>query len=253
MPARTLLIVGDRFAGFATHDHVVTLSQFLLHLDLNALSLAEAVIAVPGQGISTAEWTDLRSHADRLGLDGYVEFRDPPSQLASSTEAHKKAEANTLIADLDQSGEGMFTAALRLHSDNELLLDHQTGQHVQGMIAIETARQMFLAVSERFFASRHPGMSYYYVIEAMNTDFENFLFPVAATVEFRTIRASVADPRRLQFTAEISVHQSGRRTSRTWVSYSAHESAVIEAKEHNRARLAIERQLSVLAQAPAGI
>jgi hypothetical protein len=247
------MVVGDRFTGFSAQDGVLTVSQFRRQLDSGiAIGLAPALVKA-GQGVGTEEWRELRRQAERRGLGGHLVFCDRPERLARHAEVHKKVEANTLIADLEQTGDGWFTASLRVHNDNELLLDHQTGQHVQGMVAIEAARQMFLAVSERFYACRYPDTKYYYVIESMNTDFENFLFPLGATVEFRTVEAEVDDPARLSFTADITIYQAGRRASHTSVVYSAFDSAVIELKEHKRARRAVEHETTVTAPAPAPV
>lgn len=239
---RTTLLVGDRFAGFAIHDEVFSISQFVEQLPLLAAVQGqdEPIVVQPGQGVTTAEWRAVRDQVARLGLEDRVElqFSGAPS-VSPKEEVHKHRSQNALIADLRRESDGYFLADLRLHNDNELLLDHQTGQHVQGMVAVEAARQMFLAVSERFYASRYPDRSYYYVIDSMNTAFENFLFPLDATIEFVTVRAETADPERLSFTAEISVHQAGRRAALTTVSYTAFEPGLIESKETKRARHAV--------------
>ncbi|MFI9269872.1 AfsA-related hotdog domain-containing protein [Kitasatospora sp. NPDC052896] len=238
---RTVLLVGDRFAGFAVHEGVRTVSDFISELLLGGYAdLPERTVVRAAQGVTLAEWAAVREEAARLGLDGRLEFQFAVPDLSPQGEVHKRLTENTLIADLRQEGSARFLATLRVHNDNELLLDHQTGQHVQGMVAVEAARQMFLAVSERFYASSHPERSYYYVIDTMNTSFENFLFPLDATVEFTTTRAELADPSRLSFSAEISVHQAGRRASLTHVEYTAFESALIEPKEHKRAQYAVD-------------
>jgi hypothetical protein len=252
-PTCSLLVVGDRFGGFSAQDGVVTVSQLRRQLTAGIVAGKGPVLVKAGQGVGTDEWRDLRQHADRLGLGRQLVFCGRPVRLAVQAEVHKKVETNTLIADLERAGGGLFTASLRVHNDNELLLDHQTGQHVQGMVAIEAARQMFLAVSERFYASRYPETKYYYVIESMYTDFENFLFPLGATVEFQTIRAEVDDPTRLSFTAEISIYQAGRRASHTKVVYSGFESSVIELKEHKRGRRAVDYEVGAAAATPVAV
>jgi hypothetical protein len=242
--SRTVVLVGDRFAGFAVHEDVFTVSQFLDELLLGTYGgVGEPILVQAGQGVTIAEWSTVCDEATRLGLDSRLDFRFSAPAVASRGEVHKRIATNTLVADLRQQSVNGFTAALRLHGDNELLLDHQTGQHVQGMVVVEAARQMFLAVSERFYANRYPDRSYYFVIESMNTDFENFLFPLPATIEFSTVRAEISDPARLSFDAEIHVHQAGRRASRTTVSYTAFESELIEAKEYRRARHALDHSV----------
>lgn len=238
---RTLLIVGDRFAGFAVHEDVLTVTQFIEEMRLGVYSWDTRPVQVrAGQGVNPVAWELVYEQALLLGLAQRLDFSYREPLLAARGEAHKHRGCNTLIADLRRAEETRFVANLRVHNDNELLIDHQTGEHVQGMVAVEAARQMFLAVSERYHASRHPGRTYYYVIESMNTDFENFLFPLGATVEYRTLRAETDNPDRLSFTAQISVHQAGRRASATTIAYTAFDTQVIEAKEHRRARFAVE-------------
>ncbi|MEU6219495.1 AfsA-related hotdog domain-containing protein [Streptomyces sp. NPDC047022] len=238
---RTLLVVGDRFAGFAVQEGVLTVTQLIEEMRLGVYSWDSQPIRVrAGQGVTADEWELVRDQALLLGLAERLDFDLRTPALADRGEAHKHQSCNTLIADLERDGEDLFSATLRVHNDNELLLDHQTGEHVQGMVAVEAARQMFLAVSERYHASRYLDRSYYYVIESMNTGFENFLFPLDATIVYRTIRAELDDPARLSFVAEISLHQADRRASITTVTYTAFDSPVIEAKEHRRARFAVE-------------
>ncbi|MEU5387601.1 AfsA-related hotdog domain-containing protein [Kitasatospora cineracea] len=247
---RTVLLVGDRFAGFAVHEGVFTVSQFREQLPLLGAVRAggEHTLVRAGQGVTAPEWAALRDTAARHGLQESLEFHFPHPALSPRQEVHKHQSQNTLIADLRQEQAGRFVADLRLHADNELLLDHQTGQHVQGMVAVEAARQMFLAVSERYYANRYPDRSYYYVIDSMNTAFENFLFPLDATVEFLTLRAETDNPERLSFAADISVHQAGRRAALTTVTYTAFEPALIESKETKRARFAVDHTVSAPAR-----
>ncbi|MGG8406970.1 AfsA-related hotdog domain-containing protein [Streptomyces sp. 12297] len=252
-PIQTVFLVGDRFAGFSAQDDVSTVTQFLA--DLQTGTYAEAgdpVLVQAAQGVTAFEWDLVREQIRRHGLAGRLRAHLPATVLAGRGEVHKCLESNALIADLHQVDDAFFRASLRVHNDNELLLDHQTGQHIQGMVAIEAARQMFLAVSERYFASRHPERNYYFVIESMNTDFENFLFPLDATIEYRIEDQRIDDPSRLSFTVEIGVVQAGRRASVTRVAFTAFDSHVIKAKEGKRARHAVEH-LAQRADAGAGV
>jgi A-factor biosynthesis hotdog domain len=242
--ASRLLLVGDRFAGFAVQPNVQTVHQVLEQLRSGTgVASGQPVRITAGQGVTASQWQAIREEIGRRGLYHAIDLQPFPQALVSQDEVHKRRGQNALIANLRQAGMGYYVATLRLHNDNELLIDHQTGQHVQGMVAIEAARQMFLAVSERFYAKRYPGRNYYYVIEAMQTHFENFLFPLSATIEFTAQSADLDDPGRLAFTAEICLVQAGRRASRTTVAYSAFDPEVITTKEHRRAQYAIDHAL----------
>jgi hypothetical protein len=238
---RTLLLVGDRFAGFAAQQDVLTVSQFIEEMRLGVYSWDSRPVRVrAGQGVTPEDAEIVRDAALLLGLGDRLDLDFRAPALAGRGEAHKHRSCNTLIADLRRDGADLFSATLRVHNDNELLIDHQTGEHVQGMVAVEAARQMFLAVSERYHACRYLDRSYYYVIESMNTDFENFLFPVVAKFVYLWLRAELEEHVGLAVDAEISLHQAGRRASITTVTYTAFDAPVIEAKEHRRAQFAVE-------------
>ncbi|GHB06743.1 AfsA-related hotdog domain-containing protein [Streptomyces termitum] len=236
---QALVVVGDRFVGFAAQEGVVTVSQFLTELRAGAYEEGTARAVRAGQGVGDFEWQLVREQLRAHGLEHRMPPVRPGTELASRSECHKCSEPNALIADLRRVDDRLFHAALRLHNDNELLLDHQTGQHVQGMVAVEAARQMFLAVSERFFASAHPERRYYYVIESMNTDFENFLFPVDARIEYLVKTADTSDPERMSFEVEIGLFQAGRRASASRVVFSAFDERTLKPKEHRRAAQAV--------------
>ena len=242
-----ITIVGDRFAGYATVPGVCTASQLLDQLARSAKFPPTTVRA--GQGVSEEQWDQLTGYAHRRGYDEILTFQHPDFQLAGTSEAHKHRAENTLIANLEDRGNGLYAAALRVHNDNELLLDHQTGMHVQGMVSVEAARQMFLAATERYIASAHPDVPYYYVINAMNTTFENFLFPTDAEIQLEVLSAQLDNPDRLTLETDISIHQAGRRSTSTYVSYTAFNADTLAPVEHNRAVRAAGH-LSSSAEAP---
>ncbi|MFF4324385.1 AfsA-related hotdog domain-containing protein [Streptomyces sp. NPDC001568] len=252
-PIQSIVLVGDRFIGFAAQENVFTVSQFIDDLRRGAYATeGEPVLAESAQGVSESDVLLIVEELRHRGLDR-VQIRLQPAALSGAGEVHKHQVANALIADLHQVSDSLFGAGLRVHNDNELLLDHQTGQHVQGMIAVEASRQMFLAVTERFFAAQWPQRKYYFVIEHMNTAFENFLFPLCSTIEYRITESRTQDPSRLSFHAEVGIHQAGRRSSLTHLAFTAFDSDVIEAKEDRRARQAVEHTLRTPAAVLSGV
>jgi hypothetical protein len=235
----TLLLVGNRFSGFsAAHPEVLTVSEFIRHLRNDAgAPEPEQLTLQPGQGIGESQWDLLRLEIAERGLAHRIHLLPALPSPADRHETHKHLEANRLIARPRMTGPGRYRADLRIHNDNELLIDHQTGQHVQGMVAVEAARQMFLTVTERFLLP--DTRKRYFVINSLATEFENFLFPLAAEIDYRIVAADTADPDRLAFTVEIAVEQAGRRCTRSTVQFTAFENALIESKEQRRAEKAI--------------
>ncbi len=85
------------------------------------------------------------------------------------------------IGVAEKVNENLFSLPLLIDERCELMTDHQTGQHIQGMILVEACRQTFIAVTEEFYMSDKVGQSYY-VINDMNIKFSNFLFPLPAVI-----------------------------------------------------------------------
>lgn len=111
---------------------------------------------------------------------------------------------------------------------------------------------MFLSVTERYYASAYPQRRYYYVIDVMSIDFENFLFPLDAEIEYQVLTADLADSERLTFTVQVALLQSGRRTSLTKIAFSAFDEEKLKPTEHRRAVRAIEHLREELLE-PVGV
>ncbi|MDQ8701130.1 AfsA-related hotdog domain-containing protein [Streptomyces sp. LHD-70] len=230
------------------------MSQFLAELQSGEYVEGPVRVVRAGQGVGHFEWQLICDRVEVHGLQHQVQLVRQHTELTTRAECHKRSEPNALIADLHRVDDQLFRASLRLHNDNELLLDHQTGQHVQGMVAVEAARQMFLAVTERFFAAAYTGRRYYYVIESMNTDFENFLFPLDAQIEYRVLTSELSDPARLSFAVEVSLLQAGRRASASRITFSAFDDSLLKPKEHRRAAQAVAHTLAAtIMREPAGV
>jgi hypothetical protein len=239
-----LIVIGDRFVGFAQDVNILTVSQARAYLARFRQQEDSSTLTVRfGQGVSEYEYQLLVEDVERLGLRGQVFFEWVPVSLASRREVHKHNQSNVLIADLRES-DNSYQATLRLHNDNELLLDHQTGLHVQGMVVTEAARQMFLATAERYLVPPSNGPEYYYVIEKMTTTYENFLFPLSSVI-ILTVRSCRANgTSRISVRTDIEIMQAGRRCALVEVAFTAYAPAVIGGKEAQRAASAIgfERQ-----------
>ncbi|MFI9161978.1 AfsA-related hotdog domain-containing protein [Kitasatospora aureofaciens] len=237
-----LYLVGDRFGALAANDGVATAGGFVKDLQAGRYSDSGLHLTlINGQGMSSYEWDWVAREITRYGAADRISVPELQPSLAFRDEAHKHREQNVLIAGLRQIDALRYQADLRLDNDNELLLDHTTGQHIQGMIIIEAARQMFLAVTERFYASAWPERQYYYVIKSFDTAFENFLFPLDATVDYEILTASIDNPERLSFGVEIAVNQGGSRASLSKVEFTAFESDLISQKEGKRAARTVEQ------------
>jgi HAD superfamily hydrolase (TIGR01490 family) len=118
---------------------------------------------------------------------------------------------------------------LMVDERSELMGDHQTGQHLQGMILIEAMRQSFLAVTEAF----HPLPSSndtYFVINSMEFTFEKFLFPIPAEIHYFSLQADT-QKQRARHSAEVRIIQCDQVCATAQLKFAVYPNQVISEKE----------------------
>ncbi|MFJ4274270.1 AfsA-related hotdog domain-containing protein [Streptomyces coelicoflavus] len=249
---KSVCLVGDRFSSFATHDGVHTVSSFAAAVRSGEYDgLTGPLLLWEGQGVSAYDRDYVRAALEAAGLTRKILMQPNEPEVVPRAEAHKHREVNVLISGLQQQGPDTYRAALRLHSDNELLLDHQTGEHIQGMVVIETFRQMFMAFCDKFVAVQCPEYRHYYIWHSMDIGFDNFLFPLDADVVCTVESAETDDPSRLRFTVALEVHQAGNRAAHARISFTAYDADRLAPKEHRLAGAAVTAVLDGAAPEPA--
>lgn len=231
------LVVGDRFADFADAVGADSFSAFVRALDAGDFDHVHGPVhVVTGQGVDDYEVDHLRDAVERRGLADRVVLRHHAAEPARRQDVHKAREDNVLVAGLTRVDEENYEARLRIHDHNELLVDVQDRGHVQGMVVIEAARQMLLAVTERYFTSRWPQQRYYIVLNSLNTSFTNFLFPVDAELRLTVTDSDISEPGRLTFSVTVETAQAGRVAARVDADFAAFAPGLLEDKELRRAK-----------------
>lgn len=243
----TAVIVGDRFHGFTAKETVATVSQLLASLQTRSLDRIPHRVLL-GQGVTDYDRQAIETEYARQGFDTPEFVIETGTRLATRAEAHKHRDRNVLIADLEPTGEHSCRASLSVHNDNELLLDHQTGLHVQGMACVEAARQMFLASTARLDLA-HDLDRPYFVINSMATTFHSFLFPLPAQIEYTTSAPDRSRSGSAGFTATIRIHQAGKTASTTEVDFTVFAGQRIASIEHLKADKALAATLDRLPEA----
>jgi hypothetical protein len=157
---------------------------------------------------------------------------------------HKHDVDNVLLARLRRTGTDSYGADIRVHGHNEMLADHQSGEHVQGMVIVEAARQLFLAVFESGYRDRWPLTNFYLVWNSVRLTFDNFLFPVPAQITGTVRELSIDKPdRQLDFEIEVELVQDGKRVAHGEVGFSAFNNEKIAVMERRKAEKAAKVHL----------
>lgn len=249
-PMEQFLVVGDRFAGFCTRPNVFTVSQFATRLRKGDLvTNGGRYRARFGQGVSAYEEALISAVVSRSpGRDQLDVVPLTAPDLVPRHLAHKCNDVNVLIEHLRLDDDGRtYVADLRIHNNNELLLDHQTGQHVQGMVVVEAVRQMFLAVCEKYLTVSRQDVHYYHVIDQLNTTFRNFLFPLPAVLRFTVLSMTEDKPGRERFQVVCRIEQGGTVCAESEVTFTAFDDRLITPKETQCADRALANLLGLMA------
>ncbi len=232
MSSEIYLVVADKFHEFTLGKKAITVSQLTFMLKMPAHLLPGTIQIVPGQGVSDQAKHDIVAAVDATDPDrmrwDVDALRALPAQACSRL-SHKHKPSNTIIAAPQQVDEDIFTVDLRIDPNCELMDDHQTGQHVQGMILVEAARQAFLAVTEEFFLTVTDQKTFF-VLNSMTTEFLGFVFPIPAQFVYRVVSKDINE-RRQKFSVEIDLAQAGETRMTTRFSFIAYPHRVIAEKE----------------------
>jgi hypothetical protein len=217
--AAPIVLVGDRFDDFTATGLGIGATAFTGAVGRGRYDgLTEPVQVHLGQGLDEAAVAaagaavERRGLADRLLLDP----RDLPTPVEARA-VHKHDARNVLLADFEYCGRDSFEASLRLHNDNELVQDNQSSLHLQGMVLIEAARQMFLAVCELEYLRPWPDRKFSFLLTQVNTRFDRPVFPLPVRMLLTAHRADTDDVNRMWFEVETRFVQSGREAASSTV------------------------------------
>jgi len=242
MKCKKLVVVGDMFNEFANGKDVLTISQLELLTQIPANIIDKEHEIIIGQGIRKDFAGKVISNQARNSVYGNKLKMCSLEKLANdkkNAHCHKRLEQNVLIGSAEQAEQNgdLFTMPLLIDERCELMADHQTGQHIQGMLLVEASRQAFIAVTEEFIYKQETGR--YYVINSMAINFSSFLFPLPALVHFEYLEKDVNE-RRGRFKAQIRVTQHQTLCATMDVSFTVYPSGLISEKEKSLAEAAMQ-------------
>lgn len=224
------ILVGDKFATFANQDNVTTPLAFAAALENGQIDRCHVF---RGQGVSDAWMAHIVELSERSDVALTLSCDVTRPQRASSRSCHKVKRQNILISEPRMLETGTFGAELLIDEDCELMGDHQSGHHVQGMLLVEAARQMFLAVIERFL---RPGRGNYAVINHLNSSFHAFAFPLAVDIELKVVERHEDRPDRGRFAVEVNFWQNGSAVTTVETCFTVFDAETLAPKEAGMAQ-----------------
>ncbi|MFD4376443.1 AfsA-related hotdog domain-containing protein [Streptomyces sp. NPDC058486] len=251
-------LVGDVFAEFARHEGVHTVSQLVGRIRSGAfpggdgVGGAAGIRMTPGQGVSLFDVEYVRDTLRRHGLADRVVVDDRVLHGRAGRElAHKHRLENVLISRPRAAGTDVFESDLLVDAGNEVMSDHLTGQHMQGMLAMEAGRQMFIAVAEEAYLPADAVGSRYFVIDTFSTRYRNFLFPLPAQVRCTVLAHHAPHPTRTSFHCALALSQGGADAVEMEVRFTAFDTRISHTKETRAAQRSLEDGMTLAAAAAA--
>lgn len=235
--SKTIHVVGDRFSDFIARNELV-LGWAALQAALDTQQVPDDATLVVGQGLSQPQ---LRALLDAIqGSARRVRLAMDERHFASAGAlTHKRESRNVMISVPERAAEpDTFESILTLDESCAEMSDHTTGQHLQGMVLIEAARQMFIAVAERFFARPTRPRSYF-VINRFQTEFLGFAFPLHTLVRCQINNQSVRPDDVDSFTVLIHFVQNGAIVAQSTVDFAVYPQARLSEKERRKAAAAV--------------
>ncbi len=238
----SIILVGDKFGHFGAQEGAVTVSRLASLLDCPREGKVLPSRVLVGQGVSEAWLTYLKARAEARSLD--IEFigERPVNERTGRRFAHKHQRKNILVTDPVQNGINRYECHLTVDDDCEVMSDHTTGHHIQGMLLVEAARQTFLAATEWYLLDS--GDPYYFVINRMDVNYRQFAFPVATTITFDITELDRSRVDRVSVKATIKFMQLGNCVSEVMVDYTAIQQARLEQREAQMAQDVLQRALA---------
>ncbi len=247
MSKRLLLVVGDKFVQFASGKEAITLSQLHILLSDKSKVMPNQVrtVLVPGQGLGDDDVSALLEKAQTSANRDSFDFRLWQSMPKRATRlmSHKHNPENTLISEPVKLCEDIYELHLLIDEDCELMRDHQSGQHVQGMVLMEAARQSLLAVTEKYFLAGN-GEKYAFVFNDMSVKYNHFAFPLQARLRYTIKEKDISKKNRCSFSCEVAVEQCGTDTAVFDMVFSAIEHDRISKREGMFANKAVNAYLT---------
>jgi hypothetical protein len=212
MLEKTFLVVSDKFHHFATRKDVITKSQLcsLLFSENVIFTGSNKIHLIPGQGFSEKALNEIIESMHASKNARYLDFsmwHNAPKR-ASKQLTHKHNLENILISTPERQSDKVFVMDMLIDEECEMMRDHQTGLHIQGMILVEAARQASMSVIEKFLIN-HIDEKLYFVFNNLTVNYNKFAFPLPSSLKVSIQKRDETKEKRRHYVMNVDVIQCG--------------------------------------------
>ncbi|MBA5636435.1 hypothetical protein H3H37_05145 [Duganella sp. LX20W] len=242
------LVIAEDFNKFVQKPGVLAYQTLLDQLRHNRVEALRGKTLVAGQGLSGMQIDHAYCLAISLGLGQEFACWNELNRHSRAGHAlsHKHQDQNVLISVPRKIDDSHFEADLLIDARSELMLDHLTGLHVQGMVLTEACRQMFIATTEAHCMGADAPAKRYFVINEMNMRFLQFAFPLPATIRYTLLDLQRPRADRVSVVADMEVWQNGRAVAGMAVKFGVFDDAYLGPRENQLADQALSHSMDLL-------
>lgn len=248
MLTREICVVSDKLKAFADNERVLIVSQFLELLAEESQHAHGTYYNVHiGQGISDAGLDNIFSTIKNNRLTARFNFLGitQDTRRASLKATHKHEVKNIMISQPERLSDSVFESYLMLDENCAEMSDHVTGQHIQGMVMVEAARQMINALTEDHLLTPEQAKDTSYVLNNVDSKFYQYIFPLEVKLRCEIVKIRRVANNNFTASTKISVMQGDEVMMEVGLGYSVISKSYIEQKEKNMAMNAVMRILEI--------
>lgn len=245
MLIKKIIITGNKFSDFANNNGIFTYDEFVLLTTLEHESLSNdcKYNVQLGQGLSDKQIENIcqkindADMSSRFCLVGMMH----KIKRASNQLTHKHKTQNCLISEPVKISHGEYQCFLMLDDECAEMSDHLTGQHIQGMVLIESARQMINAVAEKFLISSDISNMKSFVLNGIESNFKQYIFPLEATLCLEILNLKNGFNGDFKAEGTIKIYQNNMEMCSIDVSFSVADKNILSAIERSMAEESINQ------------
>lgn len=231
MQEEVTYIVGDKFLNFAANKGVTTISKFLDMLNLPKSQIHSGHYVI-GQGIAEYQEQSIFKKIKDFNLTDTISIRSFEYQRLTKKYSHKAKNENVMITEPIKIGTHKYRSQLKIDDKCAEMDDHITGHHLQGMVLIEAARQLMLAVSELYYLEPEQQGKMYFILHSIKTEFKAFMFPIESIVEYEVLEYTKKNSN-LYSSIVTRFYQAEELKTEVFIIFSAYDANKMAEKEKN--------------------
>ena len=239
---RSIFVVGDRLKNISSNPDVYTISGLKkLIKSSDDWANTKKYIVHFGQGLSETKVKEVLNFVEICGMSDLIIFKDSKLQSKSSSRlTHKCLSKNIMISEPLKINDETYHCDLMLEDDCDEMNDHVTGVHIQGSVIIEAARQMVLAVSEKYFISPDCKRKLNFVTHKIDTTFHQYIFPIPVVMKYQVSEMKMNRNNNFSSIVHISFIQNDSVTSEVFFKFSVLDAEYLSEQETSLAALCIQ-------------